>query len=73
MDDPLLSTLASDTIQEETDDSMEPNPKDGSVVLAQLATNALVTSLVSSTEPMNVEDLVIREKTDGNSLNLPAS
>ena len=37
MDEPLLSTPAGDTIQEETDDFTEPNPKDGSVVLTQPA------------------------------------
>ena len=73
MDEPLPSTPAGDTMQEETDDSTEPNPKDGSVVLAQPATNAPVTSLVPSIEPVNIEDLDIGEKTDGNSPNPPAS
>ena len=74
MDEPLPSTPADDTIHEETDDSTEFNPKDGNVVLAQLVTDALVSSLVPSIEPVNVEDNiawekvdVVREKVDGNS------
>ena len=73
MDEPLPSTPAGDTIQEETDDFMEPNPKDGSVVLTQPAIDAPITSLVLFTEPVNVEDLVVGEKTDKNSPNPLAS
>ena len=73
MDEPLLSTPANDTVHEETDDSTESNPKDGDVVLAQPATNSLVTSLVLSIEPMNVEDPVAEEKIDGNSSIPPTS
>ena len=73
MDKPLPLTPAGDTIQEEIDDSTEPNPKDGSVVLAQRATDAPVTSLVPFTELVNVEDLVVGEKTDENFPNPPAS
>ena len=73
MDEPLPSTPTGDTMQEENDDSTEPNPKDGSVVLAQPTTDASVTSLVPSIEPVNIEDLDIGEKTDGNSPNPPAS
>ena len=56
MDDPLPSTPTGDTIQKETDDSIESNPKDDSIVLAQPAMDAPVTPLVPSTEPLNVED-----------------
>ena len=73
MDKPLSSTPADDTVHEETDDSTESNPKDGNVVVTQLATDAPVTSLVSSTEPENVEDNVVREKVNGNSPIPPAS
>ena len=58
MDEPLPSTPASDTVQEETDNSTESNPKDDSIVLAQPATNAPVTLLVPSTELVNIEDPV---------------
>ena len=45
MDDPLQSTLAGDTILDETDDSTESesDPKDDSVVLVQLVMDPLVT------------------------------
>ena len=69
MDEPMPSTPAGDTIQEETDDSMESRPKDDSVVLAQPATDAPVTSLVPPTEPKIVEDLAAKDKADGNSPN----
>ena len=69
MDEPLLSTPVGNTIQEETDDSTESNPKNGSVVLAQPAIDAPITSLVRSTEPMNIEDLVAGEKINRNSPN----
>ena len=69
MDEPMPSTPAGDIIQEETDDSTESRPKDDSVVLAQLATDAPITSLVPLTEPKIVEDLVARDKADGNSPN----
>jgi len=75
MDEPLPSTPASDTVQEETDDSAESNPKDDNIVLAQPATNAPVTLLVPSTELVNIEDLIaqdIQEKSDGNPPNPPA-
>ena len=57
IDDPLSSNLAGDTILEETDDSTESelDPKDDSVVLAQLATNPPVIPLVPSTKPLHVE------------------
>ena len=57
MDDPLLSTPTGDTILEETVDSteLESDPKDNSIVLAQLAVDPLVTPLVSSTKPLHVE------------------
>jgi len=73
MDEPLPLTPVGDTVQEETDDSTESNPKDGNVVLAQPAIDALVTSLVPSTGPVNVEDPVAEEKIDGNSPILSAS
>ena len=69
MDKPLPSTPASDIVQEETDDSTEFNPKNDNVVLAQPATDAPVTSLVSSTKLVNIEDPVAQdtqEKNDGN-------
>ena len=69
MDEPMPSTPAGDIIQEETDDSTESRLKDDSVVLAQLATDAPITSLVPLTEPKIVEDLVARDKADGNSPN----
>ena len=52
---------------------MESRPKDDSIVLTQPVTNAPVTSLVSSTEPEIVEDLVTGDKADRNSLNPAAS
>ena len=63
MDDPLLSTPISDTIQEETDDSTksESVPKDDSVVLAQLAVDPPITPLVPSTEPLNVENRLAQD------------
>ena len=64
MDEPLPSTPADDTVHEETDDSTESNPKDGNVVLAQPVTDAHVSSLVPSTEPMNAEDNIAEEKVD---------
>ena len=64
MDEPLPSTPTDNTVHEETDDSTEFNLKDGNVVLAQPATNAPVTSLVPSTEPVNVENNVAWEKVD---------
>ena len=64
MDEPLPSTPADDTIHEETDNSTEFNPKDGNVVLAQPVTDALVSSLVPSTEPVNAEDNIAEEKVD---------
>ena len=69
MDKLLPSTPASDIVQEETDDSTEFNPKNDNVVLAQPATDAPVTSLVSSTKLVNIEDPVAQdtqEKNDGN-------
>jgi len=51
MDDPLLSTLAGDTIFEETDDStqLEQDPKNNGVVLTQPAMEKPVTPLILST------------------------
>ena len=47
MDDPLLSTPASNTIHDETKDSTElkADPKDDSVVLAQLVADPPVTKM----------------------------
>ena len=73
LDKPVSSTIAGDTIQEETDDSMESKPKDDSVVLAQPTTDGPVTSLVPSIEPKIVEDLAVGDKTNRNSPNPPAS
>ena len=80
MDEPLSSTPANDIVHEEIDDSIESNPKDGNVILAQPATDAPVSSLVSSTKPVNVEDNVtgekvdvVGEKVDGNSPIPPTS
>ena len=64
MDEPLPSTPDDDTVHEETDDSTESNPKDGNVILAQPVIDALISSLVSSTEPVNIEDNIAREKVD---------
>ena len=75
MDDPLPLTLGN-TIQEETDNSTKSNPKNDSVVLTQPAADAPVTSLVLSTEPLNVEDPIaqeIQEKDDENPPDAPAS
>ena len=69
MDEPVSSTPAGDTIQEETDNSTESNSKDDIVVLAQPATDALITSLIPSTQPKYVEDLAAGEKIDENSPN----
>ncbi|KAK9999466.1 hypothetical protein SO802_019069 [Lithocarpus litseifolius] len=76
MDDVLPPTPAGDTVQEETDDSAESSPKDNSVVLAQLATNASVTPLVPSTEPVDVENPIaqdIQEKDNEIPQSVPAS
>ena len=78
MDDPLLSTPISDTIQEETDDSTksESVPKDDSVVLAQLTADPPITPLVPSTEPLNVENPLaqdVQNKDDENPLDALAS
>ena len=58
MDDPLPSTPTGDTILEESDDSTEPeaDPKDDSVVVAQLAVDQPVIPLTPSANPPNVED-----------------
>ena len=66
MDDPLPSTPVGDTIFEETDDSTKskPNPKDDSVILAQPAADPLVTPLVPSTEPLNVESPLAQDVQD---------
>ena len=58
MDDPLLSTPADDTILDETNDSIESelDPKDDSVILAQLAADPPVTLLVLSIKPLNIEN-----------------
>ena len=69
MDEPVPSTPAGDTIQEETDDSTNSRPKDDSIVLAQPATDALVTFLVPFTEPKIFKDLATGDKTDRNSPN----
>ena len=73
MDDPLLLTTTSDTIQEETNNSTESesNPKDDSVVLAQPAVDPPVTPLVPSTKPLNIENPLaqdIQDKDDENPL-----
>ena len=76
MDNPLPSTTVGDTIQEETNDSTKSNPKNDSVILAQLAVDALVTPLVLSIEPLNVEGPIaqdIQEKDDENPPNAPTS
>ena len=59
MDDLLPSTCASDTIFEEIDDSTEsePDPKNDSVILAQLAADPPIIPLIPLTDPPNVEDL----------------
>ena len=66
MDDPLPSTLAGDTIQEETNDSTESksDPKDDSVVLTQPTADPLVTPLVLSTKPLNVENPLAQDVQD---------
>ena len=69
MDEPVPSTHAGNTIQEETNDSKELRPKDDSIVLAQPTTDAPVTSLVPSTEPEIVEDLAAGDKANRNSPN----
>ena len=52
MDDPMPSTLAGDTIFEETDDStqLERDPKNDGVILALLTVEKLVTPIISFTE-----------------------
>ena len=78
MDDPLLSTLVSDTILDETDDSTEsePNPKDESVILTQPTADPLVTPSVLSTKPLNVENphaQDVQDKNDENPQDIPTS
>ena len=78
MDDPLLSTPAEDTILDETDDSIESelDPKDGSVVFDQPATDLPVTPLVPSIEPLNVENPPaqdVQDKNDENPYDAPTS
>ena len=58
MDELLPSTPTGDTVQEETDNSTESNPKDDSVILTQPATDPPIISLVPSTEPMNFKEPV---------------
>ena len=78
MDDPLLSTPAGNTILDETDDSIESelDPKDDSIVLAQLVADPPVTPLVPSTEPLNVKNPPaqdVQDKNDENPHDAPAS
>ncbi|KAL0010924.1 hypothetical protein SO802_006032 [Lithocarpus litseifolius] len=73
MDDPLSSTLAGDTIFEETDDltRLEPEPKDDSVVLAQPAANLPITPLIPFVEPWNDEDSLPQDAPSKNDKNPP--
>ena len=66
MDDPLPQTFVGDTSFEETDDSTEsePDPKDDSVVLPQLAANPLVIPLIPLTDPPNVKDPLTQDVQD---------
>ena len=78
MDDPLLSTPAGNTILDQTDDSIESelDPKDDSIVLAQLVADPSVTPLVPSTEPLNVKNPPaqdVQDKNDENPHDAPAS
>lgn len=65
MDESLPTTLAGDPTLEESDDSSEPepHPKDG-IVLAQPTTNALVTSMISSTITQIVEGSLVQDAQD---------
>ena len=73
MDDPLLSTPAGDTIQKETNDSIESesDPKDDSIVLAQLAADPPVTPLLPSTKPLNIENPLAQDVQDKDYENPP--
>ena len=73
MDDPLLSTPAGDTIQKETNDSTESesDPKDDSIVLAQLAADPPVTPLLPSTKPLNIENPLAQDVQDKDYENPP--
>lgn len=78
MGDPLQSTPADDTIFDETDDSIEPepNPKDDSVILAQPAVDPPVIPSVPFTEILNVENPStqdVQDKNDENLLDAPPS
>ena len=66
MDNPLLSTPASDTIFEESDDSTESesSQKDDSVMLAQPAVNPSVTPLIPFIDPQNVENSLAQDAQD---------
>ena len=66
MDDPLPSTLASDTIFEETDDSTqsECDSKNDGVILAQPAMEKPITPLIPSTKTQDAENLSTQDAQD---------
>ena len=66
MDNPLLSTPASDTIFEESDDSTQSksSQKDDSVVLAQLAVYPSITPLIPFTDPQNAKNSLAQDAQD---------
>ena len=66
MDNPLLSTPASDTIFEESDDSTqsESSQKDDSVILAQPAIYHSVTPLIPFTDPQNAKNSLAQDAQD---------
>ena len=68
MEESVPSTLTGDTVAYDGDD-----PKDDSVVLAQLATNPPVLSSNPSVELLDVENPPAQDKEDGISTDAPAA
>ena len=66
MDDPLPSTLASDTIFKETDNSIQSewDSKNDGVILAQPAMEKPITPLIPSTKAQDAENLSTQDAQD---------
>ena len=75
VDDPMPSTLASNTVVGESNDSTESDlpPKDNGVVLAQPTVDPLVTTSNPSIEFLDVENLFAQDKDDKTLNDAPAT
>ena len=75
MDDPMPSTLASNTVVGESNDSTESDlpPKDNGVVLAQPTVDPPVTTSNPSIEFLDVENLFAQDKDDKTLNDAPAT